>query len=164
MRIKMIKDEDFSSYKEVSMLIAFPTCNFKCCTDAKRPISMCQNSPIAQLPDVDIPVADIYERYRRNVITHSIVCGGLEPIDSMAELCQLIATFREHGCDDPFIIYTGYNEDEFDPSWLKSFPNIIVKYGRFIPGQTPHYDELLGVMLASPNQYAKKFFDDVQII
>lgn len=25
-------------------------------------------------------------------------------------------------------------------------------------------NELLGVMLASPNQYAKKFFDDVQII
>ena len=74
----------------------------------------------------------------------------------MADLCRLIATFRDGGCNDPFIVYTGYNEDEFDTSWLRSFPNIIVKYGRFIPQQVSHYDELLGVNLASQNQYAKK--------
>ena len=155
MLIKMIKDEDYSSFKEISMMIAFPHCSFKCCTEQKRAVSMCQNSPIASLPSVDVPYADIYERYRRNVITHSVVCGGLEPIDSLSDLCQLIATFREHGCYDPFIIYTGYREDEFDTTWLASFPNVIVKFGRYIPAQTSHYDEILGVMLASPNQYAK---------
>ena len=156
MLVKMIRDEDYSSYREVSMLIAFPTCSFKCCTDLNRSVSMCQNSPIARLPSIDISANDIYERYRRNVITHSIVCGGLEPIDSLSDLATLIATFREHGCNDPFIVYTGYNEDEFDPSWLASFPNVIVKYGRYIPAQSPHFDELLGVTLASPNQFAKK--------
>ena len=124
MLVKMIRDEDYSSYREVSMLIAFPTCSFKCCTDLNRSVSMCQNSPIARLPSIDISANDIYERYQRNVITHSIVCGGLEPIDSLSDLA--------------------------------SFPNIIVKYGRYIPAQTSHFDELLGVMLASPNQFAKK--------
>jgi hypothetical protein len=32
---------------------------------------------------------------------------------------------------------------------------VIVKFGRFIPNQKSHYDEILGVNLVSPNQYAK---------
>ena len=39
---------------------------------------------------------------------------------------------------------------------LKQFPNIIIKYGRFIPGHSPIYDEVLGVNLASKNQFAVK--------
>ena len=39
---------------------------------------------------------------------------------------------------------------------LKQFPNIIIKFGRFIPNQQSHYDEVLGINLASDNQYAKK--------
>jgi hypothetical protein len=37
---------------------------------------------------------------------------------------------------------------------LWDYKNIIIKYGRYIPNQTPHYDEVLGVYLASDNQYA----------
>ena len=37
-----------------------------------------------------------------------------------------------------------------------NFNNIIVKFGRFIPNQESHYDEILEVNLASPNQYARK--------
>jgi hypothetical protein len=39
---------------------------------------------------------------------------------------------------------------------LCQFSNIIIKFGRFRPGQEPHYDEVLGVKLASDNQYAKR--------
>jgi hypothetical protein len=39
---------------------------------------------------------------------------------------------------------------------LTRFDNIIVKFGRYIPDNKPHFDEVLGVNLASPNQYAKK--------
>ena len=35
-------------------------------------------------------------------------------------------------------------------------PNIIIKYGRFIPHQEKHFDEILGVYLASDNQYGKR--------
>jgi len=41
-------------------------------------------------------------------------------------------------------------------TFLKDFDNIIIKYGRFIPGQEKHYDEILGVYLASNNQYAER--------
>ena len=34
---------------------------------------------------------------------------------------------------------------------------VIVKYGRFRPNQEPHYDEVLGIKLASINQYAKEY-------
>ena len=36
------------------------------------------------------------------------------------------------------------------------FTNIIIKFGRYIPNQKPHYDEVLGVNLASDNQYAER--------
>ena len=36
------------------------------------------------------------------------------------------------------------------------YSNIIIKFGRFIPNREPHFDEVLGVNLASNNQYAKR--------
>ena len=56
------------------------------------------------------------------------------------------------------MIYTGYYENEINDKLKKrlSFKNIIVKFGRYIPNDTPVYDEILGVTLASHNQYAKK--------
>ena len=58
-------------------------------------------------------------------------------------------------------IYAEYDrnkEEEISEQvlWLKQFKNIVIKFGRFVPNQTPHYDEILGVNLASDNQYAKK--------
>lgn len=158
MLVKMIRDEDYSSYKEVSMLIAFPHCNFKCCTDLGRSTAMCQNSPIARLPTIEVFTSDVYDRYQKNVITHSVVCGGLEPLDSLADLITLVCTFRNENCNDPFVIYTGYTEEEASDeiTCLSTWPNIIMKFGRYIPAQPSHYDPLLGVILASPNQYAKK--------
>ena len=40
--------------------------------------------------------------------------------------------------------------------YLRAYRNIIVKFGRFVPNQQSHYDETLGVYLASDNQYAKR--------
>ena len=39
---------------------------------------------------------------------------------------------------------------------LKAFPNIIVKFGRYIPNHEKHFDEVLGIYLASDNQYAER--------
>ena len=36
--------------------------------------------------------------------------------------------------------------------------HVIIKFGRFIEGQTKHYDTVLGVELASENQYAEEFW------
>ena len=69
----------------------------------------------------------------------------------------MIKTFREKTLDD-IIIYTGYNKNEIENSIeeLKQFKNIFIKFGRFIPNQQKHYDNVLQVNLASPNQYGEK--------
>ena len=74
------------------------------------------------------------------------------------EVKALIKKFRDNGCNDEFVIYTGYNKNEISSQIevLKQFKNIIVKFGRFVPGQEKHFDDVLGVYLASPNQRAER--------
>lgn len=160
MRIKGITDEDFVNYKKPSMFIAFPSCNFKC--ERECPECHCQNGALANSPDIHTDVDKLCKRYLENPITKAVVCGGLEPIDSITDLYAFITTLRvRYKCDDDIVIYTGYTEEEmkstFIPIWhlLVNHKNIIMKYGRYIPGEEPHYDEVLGVNLASSNQYAK---------
>ena len=92
-----------------------------------------------------------------NPISSAVVFGGLEPMDSLDSLIPLVTLFRLH-TQDPIIIYTGYTEEEAKQAVeeLRNYPNIIIKFGRFVPNATPRYDEVLGVTLVSDNQYAVK--------
>lgn len=155
MLIKNIVQEDFVNYKKPSMFIAFPFCSFKC--ERECGIKCCQNSPLAQMPNIEVGIDTIVEAYLNNDITKAIVFGGLEPFDSFNDVYALIKAFRERTNDD-VIIFTGYNKEEIAQQiiLLRQFPNIIIKYGRFIPGDKPHRDELLGIDLASQNQYAER--------
>ena len=157
MKIKNIVDEDFCNYKIPSMFIGFPKCTFKC--ELECPDCHCQNKGLAVSPDIEVDAASICERYINNPITKAIVCGGLEPFDTFSSLFSLITTLREtFNCDDTVVIYTGYTFSEIAEKimWLEKFPNIIVKFGRFIPTNKHHIDNLLGVELVSDNQYALK--------
>jgi len=156
MKIKSINDEVFQDYKKISMMINFPNCTFKCLTELNLPIDICQNCEIAKQPDIEISPKEIINRYLKNDITDAVLCAGLEPMDSFDELLNFINEFRMVSNDD-IVLYTGYNEDEICDKihLLSQFENIIIKFGRFIPNQEKHYDEILGVELASPNQYAK---------
>ena len=156
MILRDIKDEDFVNYKKPSMFIGFPTCSWKC--EKECGVRCCQNGALASMKNFDVSVRDISDRYLSNLITSAIVCGGLEPLDSFGDLQELILSIRESGCLDDIVIYTGYNPQEIDNkiSILKKYKNIIIKFGRFIPNQNPHFDEVLGVNLASDNQYAVK--------
>ena len=73
------------------------------------------------------------------------------------DIKKIIELFRKH-VDDDIVIYTGYTEKEIDKQIkeLQVFKNIIIKVGRYLPNQNVHFDELLGVNLASDNQYAIK--------
>ena len=156
MEIKGIIHEDFVNYKVCSMTIAMPYCTFKC--DKECGIDVCQNSKLAKEPTIDIPAAKIIEQYLHNPLSHAIVFQGLEPFDSYNDLYYFIYALRfVFKNDDPVIIYTGYNKDEILSKIddLRKFSNIIIKFGRYIPNQKPHYDEILGVNLASDNQYAE---------
>lgn len=159
MIIKELKDEDFVNYKKPSMFIAFPFCTFKCERDCGK--KMCQNSALAQSPDIFITKQKLCVRYISNKITQAIVCGGLEPMDSFEDLYSFIYTLRfQYQCDDDVVIYTGYTKEECEENnWiykLSQLKNIVVKFGRFIPDQQPHNDEVLGVKLMSNNQYAER--------
>ena len=159
MLIKGIIDEDFVNYKKPAMVIEFPYCDLKCDKECGKPI--CQNSPLIKIPNIKIEEGYIIEKYLKNPITEAIVCQGLEPLDTMVMLFLFIKKFREFSNDD-IVIYTGYNKEEKRPQDLIEFikrnqyRNIVIKYGRYIPDQTPHYDEVLGVNLASDNQYAER--------
>lgn len=158
MKVKNIIFENFTNYKKPSMLIGFPCCSFKC--DKEYGQKICQNSELANQKNIEISYKKIVDKYLSNNLTSAIVCGGLEPLDSWEDLWKLIIEFRHYTLDD-IVIYTGYTEEEFYNkrgiySNLKQFPNIIIKFGRYIPNQKSHYDKLLGVYLESNNQYAKK--------
>ncbi len=155
MIIKQLLDEDFVNYKKPSMFIGFSSCSWKCEKECGKKV--CQNGTLATSTDIAIGVKSIVNRYINNPITSSIICGGLEPFDTWEDLYQLIVYMRVSTQDD-IVIYTGYYKEEIEEyiNELKAFRNIIIKFGRYIPNQEKHYDEVLGVYLASNNQYAEK--------
>ena len=155
MIIKNLIDEDFVNYKKPCMFIAFPSCTWKC--EREAGCRICQNSQLAHEPNIEFSIIEIVSRYLKNPITKSIVFGGLEPLDSWDDLLALIINLRQYTSDD-IVIYTGYTEEELKTTinTLELYENIIIKFGRFIPNQEKHYDETLGVELASPNQYARR--------
>lgn len=148
------------------MFIGAPTCSFKC--DKECGQNVCQNSPLAKEPIIEMTETEIIWRYLHNPLAHAIVFGGLEPFDNFIELAGFITVFRDV-CEDPIIIYTGYCENEIEKkvNSLLEINNksllpglIIIKYGRFIPNKPHIYDEVLGIELASDNQYAVKYVGD----
>lgn len=159
MRIKTIIDEDFTNFKESCMFICTAFCSGKCCLEQKLPLSICQNDGWRNVAPVDIPDKDIIERYLDNDITSAICFGGLEPFEQFDEMFNFISVLRKYyHCDDTVVIYTGYDKTEIlsQVEALKRLPNIIIKFGRYIINQEKHFDETLGVYLASDNQYAEK--------
>ena len=156
MKIRGLNDYDIVNYKEPTLFIAFPYCSFKCDSDFSTKI--CQNSELIKEPIIEISLDRILKIYEDNPLTKGIVCGGLEPFDSINSLINLICLFRMYH-KDPIIIYTGYREEEIHSQikQLQGYGNLIIKFGRFIPNRPNRYDEILGVTLASDNQYAKYY-------
>lgn len=158
MLLKGIVDEDFIQYKKPSMFIATSKCDWKCCKELNIDISICQNEPISKQKNINISVDEIFYRYINNNISKAVIFGGLEPLLQFEEMVEVIKMFRDNNCFDDIIIYTGYYKNEIEDkiNILKSYNNIIIKFGRFIPNSTSHFDNILGVTLASKNQYAEK--------
>lgn len=74
------------------------------------------------------------------------------------EVKEILEYFRLRRENCPFIIYTGYYPDEISAeiNELKRYKNVIVKFGRYIPNRKSVFDEVLGVTLASDNQWAER--------
>lgn len=150
--------EDFVNYSKPSLFLITSVCDWKCCKEQNLDISICQNQPLCNQSAKDYAPESIYNAYISNDISKAIVVGGLEPILQFEELYELISYFRDNECNDFFIIYTGYYPEEIKDKvkQLQKYPNIIIKFGRFIPNQESHYDEVLGINLVSSNQYARR--------
>ena len=160
MRLKGLVETDFVNYKYVSMFLITDTCDFKC--DKEYGTQICQNSALARAPVHEISNKDLLYQYVNNTLTHAIVFGGLEPLDSWQDIKGFIQVARKwFGVTCPIVIYTGYTEEEAADKiaelGLMHSGKIVVKYGRYIPNQEPHIDNVLGVSLASDNQYAKEY-------
>ena len=155
MKIKGLISEDLVNYKKPSMTIIFPYCTFKCGE------GYCQNSELAKAPIIEMNVNNLVDRYINNPITEAVVMQGLEPFDSWNDLKSFIHELREY-CNDDIVIYTGYDKNEIIEkiNELSKYTNIIVKFGRYIPNQEKHFDDLLEVYLASNNQNAEKISND----
>ena len=151
MILKGLIDEDFVNFYLPSMYLAFPNCSWKCDR------GLCQNSPLTQSPNIEISTEKLVERFFENPISKAFVFAGLEPFDSFSDMKILIKQIRDKDKKVPIVIYTGYTEEEIKKfySEIFDFSNLIIKYGRYIPNQKPHYDSILKVKLASDNQYAK---------
>ena len=158
MKIKGIIFEDFINYKSPCMTIMMPICKeFKCDHECGMPV--CQNSALAYAPIKEYANTSIVQAYRVNPISKALCFQGLEPFDSFDDMYDLIYVFRElYSITDDIVIYTGYNKSEIENQLLqlKQFSNIIVKFGRYVPNSAQVYDGILGVKLASSNQYAER--------
>lgn len=156
MILKGLIDTDFVNYKYPCMVLEFPKCDFKCDRECGKRV--CQNSALATSPNIEVDDDVIIERYINNPITQAVCIQGLEPFDTSVQMMKFINKFRQFSNDD-VVIYTGYNRDEVSDlciGRLKELGGIVIKYGRFIPGQNSHIDNVLGVHLSSNNQYAER--------
>lgn len=156
--LKGIKLEDFVQYKMPCMFLITSICDWKCCLENNLDISICQNSSLAKEKPKEFLYETIYSGYVNNDISKSVVIGGLEPFLQFEEIKGLIQFFRDNKNNCDFVIYTGYNKEEIknQVEKLSRFSNIYIKFGRYVPNQQSHLDEVLGVILASPNQYGEK--------
>lgn len=158
MLTKGIVDEDFVNYKRPSMFINTCLCSFKC--DKESGEKVCQNSPLVDAPIVEIDNETLIQRFLSNPITKAIVVGGLEPFDGLGDLLFFVEDLNKHGAHDDLVIYTGYTEDEISKAvaflvdLCSPHRNLIIKFGRYKPNSSSVFDPILGVKLASDNQYS----------
>lgn len=157
MKIIDVIETDLVNYKNPCMTVMFPYCDYKCNKDAGKIV--CQNYQLKDCDLINISSDEIVSRYTANPMSEALVMQGLEPLLSFDDIIKLVEKFTQATSDD-IVIYTGYNKDEVKDKIAElcsiiSTNKLIIKFGRYIPDRQARFDEVLGVTLASDNQYAQ---------
>ena len=142
--------ETFVDYKKTGLYVSGSRCNLKC--------KECFNENLKHSLTIKIkPIQFVEDYIIKNQVIESVIFSGLNWFDKFEDLLQLVNCIRVK-TDIDIVIYTGYKESEVlsEIDMLKENKNIIVKFGEYIPNDMEIYDEVLGITLASSNQYAKK--------
>ena len=74
MKIKTVIDEDFSNYKVPAMVVAFPSCSFKCGN------TLCQNFRLRYSQDIEMSYEDIMKKFTNDA--HFTVICRYNPFDN----------------------------------------------------------------------------------
>lgn len=153
--VRFIKDECFQDYKTPSMLLGMCWCDWKCFKDEGK--NLCQNIGLTESKILCLDIDEVVQRYLNNPITGAVVFGGLEPLFQFNEVLEFIECLRRFS-DDDVVIYTGYYPHEITDKIriLSKYHNVYLKCGRFIPNSNKKFDEILGVVLNSDNQFGMR--------
>ena len=156
MRVKDIR-EVFGDYKKSSLLLSTISCDWKCEKEGLTPTGTCQNCGSVAMETIEVDNKEVVKMFNNNNMVDAIIFAGLEPMLQIDEVLEFVELFRKTNSEE-VIIFTGYNLEEVQESISKlvKFKNVIVKFGRYIANSKPRYDEVLGIELASENQYAVK--------
>ena len=154
--------ETFVDYKNQGILIGFPTCSGKCWKELGMDTSICQNE-VLKNEVIEISLENLckkIEDYIKSGFAKAVILAGLEPFEDTENVLSIISFIQKVSSDTDIVIYTGFNEDEItkEIGKIKAIAKnkIIIKFGRFIPNDNSVYDAVLGITLASKNQYAKQ--------
>ena len=160
MKLRAIIEEDCNHYKDFSMVLFAPYCNWKCCKESNIPVEECANQSFQKEPVMDFSNGFILQKYLSNPLQNALCIAGAESLDS-DDLNDFIKFFRQ-SVNDIIIVYTGYTITEpkvknfIDWIFKNNIQNVILKIGRYIPNDIPHIDPILEIPLASNNQFAIK--------
>lgn len=148
--------EVFQDYKDSAILFSAIDCDWKCCREYGQ--SICQNQKMHGQREVILPFSRVLETIC-NSYTDAVIFGGLEPMLQADELVQCIEYLRQQGMSRPIIIYTGYYPHEINTDTLIRLANchVIMKFGRYDPSYEPKFDDILGITLASGNQFSVQY-------
>lgn len=156
-RLKEIT-EVFQDYKKAALFLGVCFCDWKCCKESGLPLSTCQNYSWSNNEIVEVSFNSIVNRIKGNLLTDAVIIGGLEPLIQINEVVQLISYIRQQGLKNDIVIYTGYYDYEIEDNTLLELKkyNVLMKCGRYKPNKIPFFSTLLGITLASDNQYVLK--------
>ena len=148
--------EVFQDYKRSAVMFSAISCDWKCCKEAGRDV--CQNMKLTK-GEIVVLSFDRALKMVKDSITDAVLFAGLEPLLQADELVQFIEYLRQKGISKPIVIYTGYYPEEINQETLLRLAKcqVVMKFGRYIPDRPSRFDEILGITLASDNQFGVEY-------